>query len=55
MNLIYTLIFFSLISYSNVVLSQEKQMKKYRREKKEALVNEVNPKWEEVAIDPMRK
>jgi putative endonuclease len=29
---------------------REKQIKKYRREKKDALINIVNPKWEELDV-----
>ena len=31
-------------------IEREKQVKKYRREKKEALINSINPKWEDLWI-----
>ena len=44
------LIYFESFPKITEAISREKQMKKYRREKKEALVNEVNPEWNEVMV-----
>ena len=33
----------------NVAITREKEIKKWRREKKNALVNEVNPEWKDLS------
>lgn len=35
----------------NSALEREKQLKKWRREKKNLLVNKVNPEWEDLSLD----
>ena len=32
-------------------IAREKQIKSYRREKKDALVNSVNPDWKDLSLD----
>ncbi len=32
-------------------ISREKELKKWRREKKNALVNRVNPEWKDLSLD----
>lgn len=41
-------------SYPGIVeaIEREKQIKKYRREKKEALINANNPEWNEIECLP---
>ncbi|MBR3307918.1 MAG: GIY-YIG nuclease family protein [Lachnospiraceae bacterium] len=34
----------------NAAIEREKQLKKWRREKKRALVESVNPQWEEIEL-----
>lgn len=42
------LIYFESFQTISEAIRREKQLKKYRREKKEALINATNPKWEEL-------
>ena len=42
----YKLIYFERFQYSEHVIAREKQIKKYSRVKKEALINGFNPKWD---------
>lgn len=44
------LVYFESFSKIMDAITREKQVKKYRREKKEALINAVNPDWKE--LDP---
>ena len=39
--------------YSSVedALNREKQLKKWRREKKDALINSINPQWEDLLLE----
>jgi putative endonuclease len=46
----YFLIYYERFSNINHAIEREKQIKKWRREKKEKLINSLNPKWE--FIDP---
>ncbi|MCR6663699.1 MAG: GIY-YIG nuclease family protein [Luteimonas sp.] len=46
-----TLVFFEETSDVLSALGREKQIKKWRREKKDALVASVNPQWRDLAED----
>ena len=41
----YNLVFFEEYKYVNAAIAKEKEIKKWRREKKEALINSANPEW----------
>ncbi len=41
----FNLIFYERHQYINNAISREKEIKKWRREKKEALINDINPEW----------
>jgi len=41
----YHLIYFEIFQYINEAIAREKQLKKWRRAKKELLINSQNPKW----------
>lgn len=45
------LVYFESFSHIMDAIRREKQIKKYRREKKDALVNTVNPEWKELNPD----
>lgn len=42
----YNLVYWERFSYINHAIEREKEIKKWRREKKEALIISQNPKWE---------
>ena len=42
----YYLIYFEHFQDINQAIAREKQIKGYRRSKKESLINDFNPKWE---------
>ncbi len=46
----FHLLYFEHFKYINNAIEREKQIKKWRREKKEALINSKNPDWD--FIDP---
>ena len=39
----YNLVFYEVYKYVNAAIAREKEIKKWRREKKEALIRSVNP------------
>jgi putative endonuclease len=41
----FNLVYFERFSYPNHAISREKEIKKWRREKKDALINSFNPEW----------
>ena len=43
------LVYFETFSTSSAAIKREKQIKSYRREKKVALINSVNPKWSDLS------
>lgn len=45
------LIYFESFRLITEAIAREKQIKKYRREKKDALINAVNPNWKELNPD----
>lgn len=45
------LVYYEEYDYVEDAILREKQIKAWRREKKDALVNAVNPKWEDLAAD----
>jgi len=46
----HKLIFFEETPDVISAISREKQLKRWRREKKEFLINRMNPKWEDLSI-----
>lgn len=42
----YYLIFYEGYESSKIAIDREKEIKKWRREKKERLINSINPNWE---------
>ena len=47
---VHKLVYFETTSDVNAALAREKQLKKWSREKKNALVSSVNPEWKEIGI-----
>ncbi|MEN8134482.1 MAG: GIY-YIG nuclease family protein [Thermodesulfobacteriota bacterium] len=45
------LVYFEQTSDVNVAIAREKEIKKWRREKKDALVKQVNPDWLDLSDD----
>ena len=41
----YNLVFYETFTYVNKAIAKEKEIKKWRREKKEALIGSINPEW----------
>src|SRR5215213_4618815 len=41
----YNLVYYETYQYVNKAIDREKEIKKWRREKKEALVSSFNPEW----------
>jgi putative endonuclease len=41
----YWLIYYEQFKYVNDAIAREKEIKKWRREKKVALINSINPEW----------
>lgn len=41
----YNLIYYEKFTYINVAIAREKEIKKWNRKKKEALINTMNPEW----------
>jgi putative endonuclease len=48
---LHRLVYYEATSDVHVALEREKQIKRWRREKKIALVRTANPKWRDLAID----
>jgi len=48
---IYKLVYFEEFQYINSAIFREKQVKRYSREKKYALINSVNPGFSDLASD----
>jgi putative endonuclease len=44
------LVYFEYTSDVNTAIAREKEIKKLRREKKNALVESVNPKWQDLSV-----
>ncbi|PIB37266.1 hypothetical protein BFP72_18550 [Reichenbachiella sp. 5M10] len=44
----FKLVYFEGFHSIEEAIAREKQIKKYRREKKDALVNEMNPEWKDL-------
>lgn len=42
----YYLLYYKLFATANKAIQREKELKKWRREKKENLISELNPQWE---------
>ena len=42
----YNLVFYEEHKYVNAAIKREKEIKKWRREKKDVLIRSFNPKWE---------
>jgi putative endonuclease len=45
------LVYFEVTEDVNAAITREKEIKKWRREKKNNLVNRVNPDWEDLSLD----
>lgn len=45
------LVYFEQTMDVNVAIAREKQLKKWRREKKNALVEEMNPEWKDLSLE----
>jgi putative endonuclease len=41
----YNLVYFEHFTHINYAIDREKQLKKLRREKKDALIDSINPEW----------
>ena len=48
---VHKLVYFEETSDVNVAITREKEIKKWRREKKNALVIRTNPEWRDLAVD----
>ena len=46
------LVFVETASDARTAIAREKQLKKWRREKKIALIQEMNPAWDDLSADP---
>ena len=46
---VHTLIYFEMWSNIEDAIKREKQLKRWRREKKEALIETINPEWRDLA------
>jgi putative endonuclease len=44
------LVYFEETGDVNVALAREKEIKKWRREKKDALISRINPQWSELKV-----
>ena len=44
------LIYYVKLDFIEVAIFREKQIKGYSRSKKDALINEINPKWDELLV-----
>lgn len=47
---VYKLLYFEVFPTFKEALAREKEIKKWRREKKIRLINQINPKWDEIII-----
>ena len=47
----YYLMYYEVFENINLAITREKQLKKWRREKKNALIKKFNPKWENLNND----
>ena len=45
---LHKLIYYESFNSIDIAILREKELKKWRREKKDNLVNELNPKWEDL-------
>jgi putative endonuclease len=45
------LVYFEVTEDVNAAITREKEIKKWRREKKNNLVNRVNPDWEDLSLE----
>ncbi|MBI5451493.1 MAG: GIY-YIG nuclease family protein [Gammaproteobacteria bacterium] len=48
---VHKLAYFEETSDANAAITREKEIKKWRREKKNALVIQANPEWRDLAVD----
>ena len=46
----YNLIYYERFQYIDQAIAREKEIKKWRREKKEKLINSVNPNWDFIDV-----
>ena len=47
---VYKLVYYEITTDVNSAIAREKQLKKWKRAKKNALVETLNPKWKELTI-----
>ena len=47
---IHKLVYFEQFNNAQDAIAREKEIKKWRREKKNNLVKELNPKWEDLSL-----
>lgn len=47
----YKLVYVETCSKHTDAIAREKQIKKWRREKKMALINSINPEWNDLLVD----
>lgn len=48
---VHKLVYFEQTEDVRVALEREKEIKKWRREKKNQLVNRVNPRWKDLSLE----
>ena len=47
----HKLVYYEAVSYMQSALTREKQLKKWSREKKNTLINQMNPTWRDLSED----
>jgi putative endonuclease len=50
---IHKLVYFEVFDYINLAIAREKQIKGYSRAKKDKLISDINPEWNE--LDPRKQ
>jgi len=45
------LVYYEIFDEAEEAIKREKQIKKYRREKKETLIAKMNPEWNELSVE----
>ena len=45
------LVYFETFEDSLIAISREKELKKWRREKKDELIMEINPNWKDLSVE----
>lgn len=47
----HKLVYYEEYQYIDLAIAREKQLKKWRRAKKEALIHELNPNWNDLSLE----